>query len=90
MLDSNLNTDRLARRTVLIAQELMRYDVDKVALAETRLTDEGNLTVDQAGYIFYWKAYATKERRIHGVGFAIKNKLVRLIEDIQAASLFAS
>ena len=59
MLDSNLNTDRPARRTALIAQELARYDIAIAALSETRLPDEGSLTEDQGGYTFYWKGYPT-------------------------------
>lgn len=81
MLDSNLTADRPARRTALIAQELGRYDIDVAALAETRLPDEGSLTEDQGGYTFYWKGYSTEERRLHGVGFAVKNSLLRSIED---------
>ena len=79
MLDSN-NTDRPARRTALIAQELSQYNVDIVALSETRLPDESSLTEDQSGYTFYWKGYRSQEARIRGIGFAIKNSLVPVIE----------
>lgn len=81
MLDSNQNTDRPARRTALIAQELARYDIAIAALSETRLPDEGSLTEDKGGYTFYWKGYPTQERRLHGVGFAIRNSLARSIQD---------
>lgn len=81
MLDSNLTTDRPARRTALISQELERYGIDIAALSETRLPDEGSLTESKGGYTFYWKGYPIEERRLHGVGFAIRTPLVRLIED---------
>lgn len=81
MLDSHLNSDRPARRTALIAQELGRYDIDIAALSETRLSDEGSLTEDQSGFTFYWKGYPPHERRLHGVGFAVRNSLVPLMED---------
>ena len=50
-------------------------------LSETRLPDEGSLTEDQGGYTFFWKGYPAQVQRLHGVGFAVKNSLVRLIED---------
>ena len=49
MLDSS-HTDRPARRTALIAQKSSRYNVDIVALSETRLPGKGSLTEDQSGY----------------------------------------
>lgn len=81
MLDLNQNTDRPARRTALIAQELARYNIHIAALSETRLADGGSLTEDQGGYTFYWKGHPEQERRLHGVCFAIKNSLVQRIQD---------
>jgi len=69
------NTDRPARRTALIARELNRYNVDIAALAETRLADEGSLTEVDGGYTFYWKGLPEAERRIYGVGFAVRNNI---------------
>ena len=43
MMDQPNHSDRPARRTALIAQELSRYNVDIAALSETRLADEGSL-----------------------------------------------
>jgi exonuclease III len=81
MLDSERLTDRPPRRTALIAQELSRYQIDIAALSETRLADEGCITEEGGGYTFFWKGYAANERRIHGVGFAIRSRLVELLED---------
>ncbi|KAK4325482.1 hypothetical protein Pmani_003933 [Petrolisthes manimaculis] len=61
---------------------MAHYDVNVAALSETRLSDEASLTEDHGGYTFYWNGYPTQERRIHGVGFAVKNSLVRLIHDM--------
>ena len=72
MLDAS-NTDRPARRTALIVQELRRYNVDIAALAETRLPDDGSLTEAGGGYTFFWKGLPQTERRIHGVGFAVRS-----------------
>ena len=41
--------DRPAKRTALISQELPRYSINLVSLAETRLPDEGNPTEDLGG-----------------------------------------
>ena len=76
MLDRPDATDRPARRTALIAQELSRYGVDIAALSETRLADEGSITEDHGGYTFFWKGLPQQERRIHGVGFAVKNSIL--------------
>ena len=80
MLDSQINTARPARRTAFISRELSRYSIDIVALAETRLPDEGNITEDN----FFWKGHPTHERTIHGVGFAIRNSLADQIEEALA------
>ena len=77
MLDRHETTDRPARRTALISQELARYNVDIAALSETRLADEGSLTEALGSYTFFWKGLPQEERRIHGVGFAIRNSLLR-------------
>ena len=79
MLDRNETTDRPARRTALIAQELARYQIDIAALSETRLADEGSLTEDQGAYTFFWKGLPLNEQRIHGVGFAIKSSLLKTL-----------
>ena len=80
MLDSQINTARPARRTAFISRELSRYSIDIVALAETRLPDEGNITEDT----FFWKGNPTHEQTLHGVGFAIRNSLADQIEEALA------
>lgn len=75
--DQNTKTvTRPPRRTALIANELQRYKVDIAALCETRLPDEDFLTEVGEGYTFFWKGLANDAPRIHGVGFAIKTKLL--------------
>ncbi|XP_072182226.1 uncharacterized protein [Diadema setosum] len=69
-------TERLERRTALIATELARYRVQIAALSETRLADEGQLSEVHAGYTFFWIGRKQDERREAGVGFAIKSNLV--------------
>ena len=53
MLDRTNLTDRPARRSALVAQELKRYNVDIAALSETRLAGEGAITEDEGGYTFF-------------------------------------
>ena len=80
MLDLPDSTDRPARRSALVAQELSRYGVDIAALSETRLAGEGSLTEIEGGYTFFWKGLPNTERRIYGVGFAIKSSLAQQLE----------
>ena len=65
-----------------IARELKRHNVVIAAIQETRLPDEGKLTEDGGGYTFFWKGKPLAERRIHGVGFAIKTELVRKLDHL--------
>ena len=67
--------DRPQRRTALIAKELKRYNIDIVALSETRFLEEGSLR-EEGGYTFFWKGYPQGGPHLHGVGFAIKNELL--------------
>jgi len=79
--DQSEPSNRPRRRTALIAQELLKYNVDIAALSETRLADEGSLTEEGGGYTFFWKGYRPEERRIHGVGFAIRSALLSSCPD---------
>ena len=72
------NSSRPERRTALVAMELARYNIDVAALSETRLADEGQISETGAGYTFFWKGKTAEEPRLHGVGFAIRNSLVRM------------
>ena len=48
-------TSRSERGTTLVARELQRYRVDKAALSETRIADEGSLREEGGDYTFFWK-----------------------------------
>jgi len=75
------DSDRPARRTALVAAELIRYDVDIAALSETRFADEGSLTEVDGGYTFFWKGLPYDVSRMHGVGFAIRTSLISQITE---------
>ena len=75
-------SDRPERRTALIAKELARYSIDIAALSETRLADEGSVTEPKGGYTFFWRGGSPNEDRIHGVGLAIKTKLLKQLTDL--------
>ncbi|KAL2084419.1 hypothetical protein ACEWY4_019937 [Coilia grayii] len=74
-------SDRPERRSAIIARELKRFNIDIAALSETRLTDEGQLKEEKGGYTFFWKGKPAHEARIHGVGFAIKNRLISQLSE---------
>ncbi|BHF83380.1 hypothetical protein SprV_0902652200 [Sparganum proliferum] len=73
----NPRSNRLERRTALVARELARYKVDIAALSETRFSEQGQLEEVDAGYIFVWSGRPRAERRDVGVAFAIRNDIVR-------------
>ena len=79
MLDRN-RAKRPERRTALIARELKKYNLPIVALSETRLAGEGDLTEREAGYTFFWSGRKPEEKRESGVGFAIMSSLVNKLD----------
>lgn len=67
-----------SRKTAVINDELKRLNVDIATLQETRLADSG--TLKEKDYTFFWQGKGPDERRDHGVGFAVKNGLLGMIE----------
>ena len=70
----NTTDDRPERGTALVAKELGRYSIDIVALYETHLATEGQLTEEGGCYIF-WSGHSSDQHHEPGVGFAIKTIL---------------
>lgn len=66
------------RKTAVIDGELSRLQIEIAALQETRLPDEGSIR--EANYTFFWKGYHSSAPRLHGVGFAVRNELLRSTE----------
>ena len=64
-----------------MALELARYKIDIAALSETRLHGEDSLSEVGAGYTFFWKGVPEGTCRNHGVGFAVKSKLLQRIPE---------
>ena len=75
-MDSN-ESDRPERRSALVAHELAKCSIDIAALSETRLPGEGQLQELGPKYTFFWRGLQQTERRIHGVGFAIRNSFLK-------------
>ena len=73
---------RPERQTALVAKTLAAYDIDIAALSETRLSGEGSLNEVGQGYTFFWRGVPDGHPRIHGVGFAIKNSIVRSLTEL--------
>ena len=69
------------RRTALIALELDRFNVDIAALQETRIAGGGSLTEVGGGYTFFWKGHPEGHPREHGVGLALRTKLMSKITE---------
>ena len=66
------------RKTATINLELKRLNIDIAALQETRLASNGS--IQEEDYTFFWQGKGPEERRLHGVGFAVKNTLLPSIE----------
>ena len=69
---------RPERRTAPNAKELSRHRADIAAFSETQLACYDSLV--DCGYTFFWSGKTEKKRRESGVGFAIRNTMVHLLE----------
>ncbi|XP_051889891.1 uncharacterized protein LOC127580446, partial [Pristis pectinata] len=67
-----------SHKTAVINNELLRLQVDIAMLQETRLAESG--TLRERDYTFFWKGKGSDETREHGVGFAVKNSLLKMVE----------
>lgn len=61
------NTKRPEIITALIARQLNPYKINIFNLSETRLAGEGQISVDGAGYTFFWSLRVADERWEAGV-----------------------
>ena len=73
-----------APKISVIDRELHRLDISIAALQETRLADFGSIT--ERHYTFIWQGLKDTDRRQYGVGFAIKNTLLPMIEPTKQGS----
>ena len=64
-------------KTAIIDHELHRLNFDISALQETRLPDSGSLK--EQHYTFFWQGKRAEETREYGVGFAVKNALLPML-----------
>ena len=77
-ISENLQDVSDSRKTAVINNELMRLNVHIATLQETRLADSGALK--EKDYTFYWQGKGSGEHREYGVGFAVRNSLLSMIE----------
>lgn len=73
-LAENLKNNGDARKTAVINNELKRLNVDIATL------QENTGTLRETNYTFYWQRKDANEPRAHGVGFAVKNTLLKMVE----------
>ena len=77
-ISENLQDVSDSRKTAVINNELLRLNVDIATLLETRLAGSGALK--EKDYTFYWQGKGSGEHREYGVGFAVRNSLLSMIE----------
>lgn len=70
------NDVRHERRTAIIARELARYNIDIAALSETRISGATQFEEVGAGYTFFCIGHPEGEKRLGGVGFAVRSTLL--------------
>ncbi|XP_061910695.1 craniofacial development protein 2-like [Entelurus aequoreus] len=80
-LSDDLQAISDARKTSVINDELVRLQVDIAVLQETRLVDSG--TLRENNFTFFWQGKSAEETREYGVGFAVRNSLLGMIEPCQ-------
>ena len=67
------------RKTALLSHELGRYAIDIAALCETRISGEGSIV--EGDYTIFWRGYPDGQPRMHGVGLAVKNTIMKSITE---------
>ncbi|KAG6937221.1 craniofacial development protein 2, partial [Chelydra serpentina] len=77
-LSQDLQAISDVRKTAVINDELAQLQIDIVALQETRLPDAG--TLREKNYTFFWQGKSAEEIRECGVGFAVRNSLLGMVE----------
>lgn len=77
-LSENLQDISDTRKTAVINDELKRLNIDIATLQETRLANAG--TLKEKDYTFYWQGKSSDEPREYGVGFAVRNSLLSMVE----------
>ena len=77
-LSASLQDIKDSRKTAVINDELKSLNVDIATLQETRLADSG--TLKEKDYTFFWQGKLSNEPREHGVGFSVRNSLLRMVE----------
>ena len=66
------------RKTAVINNELSRLSIDIAVQQETRLSDAGSIR--EQDYTFFWQGKPALATREYGVGFAISNRLMGMVE----------
>ena len=77
-LSANLQDIKDSRKTVAINDKVRSLNVDIATLQKTRLADSG--TLKEKDCMFFWQGKGSDEPREHGVGFAVRNSLLRVVE----------
>ena len=77
-LSDDLQKVNDARKTAIIGRELAKRNIDIAALQETRLASSGSLK--EKDYTFFWQGLESDDRRLYGVGFAVRNSLLSSVE----------
>ena len=80
-LSDNIQEIEDARKTAVIDTELLRLNIDIAALQETRLAESG--TLREKNFTFIWQGKGEQETREHGVGYAIRNTLLKMTEPVR-------
>ena len=78
VISDDLQQVKDSRKTAIIDRELTRLDVSIAALQETRLATSGCLK--EENFTFFWKWKEHEEPRLYGVGFAVNNFLLDIVE----------
>ena len=77
-VSASLQDIKDSRKTTVIEDEQKRLNVYIATLQETRLAD--SCTLKEKGYTLFWLGKRSSEPRERGVGFAVRNSLLRMVE----------
>ena len=73
------NASQPEHNTAILSRTPKSFNLDIVALSETRLAEESHLEEVGGGYSVYWRGKSADEPRQSGVGFLLLKHLLHVL-----------
>jgi hypothetical protein len=83
------SSDRMQRKTAILARELNRYRIEIAAVGEKRLADEGQLSEVGAGFTIFWKGRPSGDKEFLVLVLRSSHRLLNILTFFHVVSVIA-